>query len=269
MFPRTIPTHATSLAGSVNSQRTNRMIKGRVLMPLCQTRVPKFLSLYLGLFLLASIPAVSQSTLGIDLGQTKDKFGSLSSNSALIAILDGRFTILHGNGKEGAPNVVIGGEVRYPEDTSTHARELAAFGGPEFQFGNFTVGFHGQVRKIYVPSSQVDSLTFVRNNMLLLELPAIAEYRFGPAHHAFVRAEGIWEFNPHYSKSSNGTATFPNPKLDHGYTIRGSAGYNFHRWYLKATYESRYFKFSQNGVNPEGLDNWRSDQATGGIGFVF
>lgn len=240
-------------------------------MNLCHLRSPKFLFLCLALFLLASIPAVCQrSTLGVDVGQTTDKYGSLNSTSAFEAIIDGQFTILRGNGKQGSPNLVGGGEIRIPEDTSAHARELAAFAGPEFQFGNFSVGFHGQVRKIYQPTSFVDGLTFVRNNMLLLELPVVAEYRFTQSHRAFVRAEGIWEFNPRYSNSSNGIATYSNPKLDHGYSIRGSVGYQFpQHWYLKATYETRYFKFNQNGVNPEGLDNWRSDLITGGVGFVF
>ncbi len=238
-------------------------------MNLCHSRIPRLLAFYLGLILLASIPAVSQSTLGVDVGQTTDKYGSLNSTSALEAILDGRFTILHGSGKEGAPNLVVGGEIRYPEDTSAHPRELAAFGGPEFQFTNFTIGFHGQIRKIYQPSSEVDGLTFVRNNLLFFELPVVAQYKFGPGHRAFIRAEGIWGFNPRYSKTNNGTATFINPKLDHGYTIRGSVGYNLQHWYVKASYETRYFKFAQNGGNPEGLDNWRSDQITGGVGFIF
>ncbi len=240
-------------------------------MNLCHSRIPRLLAFYLGLILLASIPAVCQSTLGVDVGQTADKYGSLNSTSAFVAMLDGRFTILHGNGKEGAPNLVIGGEIRYPEDTSAHARELAVFGGPEFQFGNFSIGFHGQVRKIYQPSSEVDGLTFIRNNLLLLELPVVAQYKFGPGHGVFIRAEGISEFNPRYSKSNNGIAAFPNPKLDHGYSFRGTIGYNLpvQHWYIKASYETRYFKFAQNGGNPDGLDNWRSDQITGGVGFIF
>jgi len=239
-------------------------------MNLCHFRVPKSPILFLALILLASLPALSQrGTLGIDVGQTTDRFGSLSSASAVEGILNGKFTVLQGSGKQGDPSLVAGGEFRFPEDTSTHARELAGFVGPEFHFGNLMLGFHGQARKIYLPTSQVNGFTFVRNNQLFLELPAVAEYKFGQDRRAFVRAEGIWEFNPRYSNTNNGTSAFPNPHLDHGYSLRGTAGYNFPHWYLRASYESRYFKYGQHIGNPEGLDNWRSDLISGGIGFVF
>jgi len=61
----------------------------------------------------------------------------------------------------------------------------------------------------------------------------------------------------------------PNPKFDHGYFVRGSLGYNFGKWYAKATYETRYFKFADNQNNPSGLYNWRTNLITGGLGFVF
>ena len=61
----------------------------------------------------------------------------------------------------------------------------------------------------------------------------------------------------------------PHPNLDHGYFVRGSAGYNFGKWYAKATYENRYFRFLNNQNNPNGLYNWRSNLISGGVGFVF
>jgi hypothetical protein len=238
-------------------------------MNLCHRRNSKFLVFFLGLFLF-SIPAFCQrATLGVDVGQTTDKYGSLSSTSALEGIINGQVTILPGSGKQGEPSIVAGGEVRVPENSNEHPREFAVFGGPEFHFGNFVLGLHAQVRKIYQPSSEVGSLFFIRNNMLMLELPVVAQYKFGASHRAFIRAEGISEFNPRYRNSSNGTETFANPKLDHGYSLRGSLGYDFPRWYLKASYETRYFKFSPNFGNPDGLDNWRSDLVTGGVGFVW
>lgn len=239
-------------------------------MNLCHLRSPKFLLISIGLFLFFSIPALCQrATLGVELGQTTDKYGSLPSSNALEAIIDGQLTVLRGSGKQGEPNLVSGGEIRVPDDTSAHPIELAFYVGPEFHFGNFMVGFHGQVRKVYQPTSEVDGQFFVRDNMLLFELPVVAEYKFLQSRRAFIRAEGISEFNPRYSKSSNGTIAYPNPKLDHGYSLRGTIGYNFSRFYVKASYETRYFKFNPTGGNLTGLNNWRSDLVTGGVGFIW
>ena len=97
----------------------------------------------------------------------------------------------------GDPNIVVGGEAQLPVDTSTHAPEFAGFVGPEFNIGkHFILGFHAQVRKIYPPTSDVNGLFFPRYKMLLLEIPAVAEYHFGSSGHAFIRAQVSPEFAP-------------------------------------------------------------------------
>jgi hypothetical protein len=221
------------------------------------------------LFLIAASPAYCQrSTFGIDVGQTSDKFGGLNRVSGLEADIEGQVTVLHSNPKKGGPGIVVGGEIRLPTDTANHAKEFAIFGGPHFQAHNFSFGFDAQVRKIYLPTANVNNQFFVRDKMELLELPLFVRYSFGSAQRAFIQVQGAPEFTPRF-RSNGSTVQLPNPNFDHGYFIRGSAGYIFGKWYAKATYETRYFKFLSNPNNPLNLYNWRSDLITGGVGFVF
>ncbi|MGA2101743.1 MAG: hypothetical protein ABSG34_11600 [Candidatus Sulfotelmatobacter sp.] len=221
------------------------------------------------LFLLAAVPAYCQrGTFGVDVGQTSDKFGALSSVSGLEAEIEGQFTVLQSNLKTGRPAIVAGGEIRLPTDTQNHAKEFAVFGGPNFQFHDLSIGVDAQIRKIYLPPANVDNQVFVRDKMELLEIPVVLKYKFGSSKRAFVQAEGAPEFSPHY-RSAGSLAPLPHPNLDHGYFVRGSAGYNFGKWYAKATYENRYFRFLNNQNNPNGLYNWRSNLISGGVGFVF
>jgi hypothetical protein len=224
------------------------------------------------LFLLAAIPAYCQrGTIGLDVGQTSDRFGGAARVSDLEADLEGQVSVLRGGGKNNLPSLVAGGEARFPANTQKHATEYALFAGPAFHFGShFSAGFHAQVRKIDLPPSIMNGQVFNRLNMELLELPFVAEYKFGSApRHAFLEAQIAPEFSPHYKTAAAGPPPVPKPQFDHGYTIRGSAGYVFGRWYAKATYETRYFKFTQSIGNPNELYNWRTNRVTGAVGFVF
>jgi hypothetical protein len=221
------------------------------------------------LLLLAAVPAYCQrSTFGIDVGQTSDKFGAFPSVSGLEADIEGQLTIRHPNPKKGGPSIVAGGEIRLPTDTGNHAKEFAVYGGALFQVHNLSFGADAQVRKIILPVAFADNQYFVRDTMELLELPLVLKYTFGPSKKAFVQAQGAPEFGPRFHKPA-GSLGLPNPNLDHGYFIRGSAGYDFGKWYAKATYETRYFKFNENPNNPTNLYNWRTNLITGGIGMVF
>jgi hypothetical protein len=51
--------------------------------------------------------------------------------------------------------------------------------------------------------------------------------------------------------------------------VRGTVGYVLGRWYVKASYENRYFKFAPNQNNPNGLYNWHSNLISGGVGVAF
>jgi len=219
-------------------------------------------------FVLASVPAYCQrGTFGIDIGQTSDKFDSLSSVSGLEFGIDGQLTVLHSNAKQSRPSIVAGGEIRLPSDTANHAREYALFGGPRFKARDLSIGFNVQVRKIILPTSVVNNQFFARDDMELLELPLVLRYNFLSNKHAWIEVQGAPEFSPRFlSHSSN---TLPNPHLDHGYFVRGSVGYTFGMWYAKATYENRYFKFVPDQGNPNGLYNWKSNLISGGVGFSF
>lgn len=229
------------------------------------------LVLILFLFLLAVSSAHAQrAAVGIDVGETKDKFGGLTSDTAAFGAVSGDFIIIQGKNKEQTPSIVAGGEIRFPADTSSHTTEFAVYGGPMFHFGqHFSAGFHAQVRKILMPSSTLNGQVFARYNMELLELPGVLEYKFSTSpKHAYLQAQVSPEFTPKYKAPNSGTG-YPHPILEHGYYIRGTAGYVFGKWYARATYQTRYFRFSPTIGNPSGLANWRSDSVTGGVGVVF
>ena len=150
------------------------------------TRCQKVLTRF-SLILLAVVPAYCQrGTLGLDIGQTSDKFSNLSSVNGLEFGVDGRVIVLKENPKSGRPAIAAGGEIRFPTDTGNHAREYGIFGGPEFKVRNLTIGFHVQVRKVTMPNSTVDNQVFARDSMRLLELPLVIKYNFGPGKKAFI-----------------------------------------------------------------------------------
>ena len=221
------------------------------------------------LMVLAAVPAYCQrGTFGIDVGQTSDKFGALPSMNGVVAGIDGEIAILKASQKEGGASIVAGGEIRVPSDTSNHAKEYAIFAGPGFRYHDLTIEVHAQIRKIYLPTANVDNQFFVRYKMELLEIPLVLRYKFGPEKRLFIEAQGAPEFTPRW-RSNGSLAPLPNPNFDHGYFVRGGVGYTFGKWYAKASYENRYFKFLANPNNPNGLYNWRSNVISGGVGFVF
>ena len=221
------------------------------------------------LMVLAAVPAYCQrGTFGIDVGQTSDKFSALPNMNAVVAGIDGEIAILKANQKEGGASIVAGGEIRVPSDTSNHAKEYAIFAGPGFRYRDLTIEVHAQIRKIYLPTANVDNQFFVRYKMELLEIPLVLRYKFGPEKRLFIEAQGAPEFTPRW-RSNGSLAPLPNPNFDHGYFVRGGVGYTFGKWYAKASYENRYFKFLANPNNPNGLYNWRTNVISGGVGFVF
>jgi len=246
-------------------------------MKLCKTLVVKTMMVRVCLIFLAAVAAYGQGqrgNLGIDLGQTSDRFGGLSRTTSAVGDVYGQLVVKQGKQKDGSPSIVAGGEVRFPVDTKNHANEVSLFGGLMFRFKpSFSAGFHVQVHKLYVPPSIVDNQTFNRNNFELLEVPLVLEYKFGPGKHTFVQAQGAPEFRPRfragYGASYAGATPLPNPAFDHAYFVRGSLGYLFGKWYAKGTYETRYFKFTPGPGNPSNFYNWRTDMVTGGVGLVF
>ena len=230
----------------------------------------------LAIILLAGIPAYGQQQLqprvsfGLNVGETSDKFGGLSADNGLEGSVDGEVSVLRGGGKGNWPSIVAGGEVVFPTNTQNHADEYGVYGGPIFRFGSkFSAGFHVQVHKILVPPSTLNGVTFNRLDMKLLETPLVLQYKFSTApRHAFIQAQIAPEFTPHF-KATVANYPLPNPAFDHGYFIRGVVGYSFGKWYAKATYENRYFKFEPTLGNPNQIYNWRTDAVTGGVGVVF
>lgn len=242
-------------------------------MKLCKMQIAACLFL-LALFLF-TLPAYAQDPqgrghLGIDVGEVSDRFGNLTRYTDPAGDVNGEVVVLRSTSKENWPDVIAGGDIRFDSNTNNHATEFAFYGGLQFHAtSSFAVGFHVQLHKIYTPVSTIDNQTFNRYNLELLELPLFGEYKFGPGKKVFIRAEGAPEFRPRFKISSKGTPALPNPDFDHGYFLRGSLGYNFGKWYLRGGYETRYFKFTNNLGNPGGLNNWRTDLVTGGVGLSF
>ena len=228
------------------------------------------IAFFLFLFLLATVPAYCQrGTLDLNVGQTSDRFGSLAPVTSVVFDLNGELTVIMPSAKTGRPSVVAGGEVRAPVDTSNHSKEYAVYGGVAWAIHNLSIGVNGEVRKILIPPATVDNQILNRYNMNLLELPLVIKYRFGNGKRAFVEVQGWPEFTPHYKTSA--PVQTPKPNFDHGYTLRGTVGCNFGKWwYVQGTYESRYLSFNNNnGGNPSGLYNWKSNMITGGAGVRF
>ena len=225
------------------------------------------------LIFLATIPAYGQGqhgNLGIDFGQTSDKFGALSRSNAAVGDINGLVVVRQGKEKTGSPSIVVGGDVRFPSDTRNHANEFALFGGVMFRFNkSFSAGLRAQVHKLLLPPSTIEGEVFNRNNMELIEFPLVLEYKFGPDKHFFVQAQGAPEFRPRWRSPASGPTPLPDPGFDHAYFVRGSLGYNFGKWYVRGTYETRYFKFATGPGNPSNLYNWNTNMATAGVGLAF
>jgi hypothetical protein len=222
------------------------------------------------LFFLAVVPAFGQrGYFGVDIGESSDKFDSQPQETGLIFDIEGQLAVFKGNPKTGRPAIVAGGEILQPSNTADHAKEYAFFGGPAFPYHNFVFSLHVQLRQLDLPVAFIDNQYFARDRFRVLETPPVIRYNFASGKRAFVEVMGAPEFTPHYHNSSLNLAPLPNPGFDHGYFIRGNVGYNFGRWYAQATYQTRYFKFVNNQNNPNGLYNWRTDLATGGVGVVF
>jgi hypothetical protein len=238
-------------------------------MKLCKAAIVR---IGLGLlFLLATLPAYSQrGTLDLNVGQVSDQFGSQPKVTSALLDLNGELTVIKPSAKNGGPSIVAGGEVRVPTDSTNHGKEFAVFGGVLFGSHNLSIGVNAQVRKILMPTAFVNGQVLNRDNLELLQLPLVIKYKFGPGSRAFFEAQGEPEFTPHYKVSPLAKVILPNPSFDHGYTIRGSVGYAFGRlWYVKGTYETRYFKFAAGQGNPTSLYNWKSNLITGGVGVTF
>jgi hypothetical protein len=223
------------------------------------------------LFLVAAVPAYCQrGSIDLNGGESSDKFDSLSTVSGPILDVNGEIAVKQPSAKNGGPSIVIGGEVRVPSDDQNHAKEFAAFGGVAFQVTpNFSIGVHAQVRKIDLPAASVDNQILVRGNLELVQIPIVLKYKFGPDKRFFVHAQGEPEFTPRYRAPKSVLISLPGPNFDHAYTIRGSLGYNFGKFYAQGTYENRYFKFVHNPNNPSNLYNWKSNMITGGVGVSF
>lgn len=223
------------------------------------------------LFLLATVPGYGQrGTLDLNAGETSDKFAALPTLNSAVIDINGEVAVKKPSAKIGGPSIVAGGEIRFPSDSTNHAKEFAAFGGLAFQVtSNFSIAVHGQVRKIDLPVATINNQIVVRDNLELLQIPIVLKYNFGPEKRVFVHAQGEPELTPRYRASKATLISLPHPNFDYGYTIRGSVGYNFGQWYVQGTYQTSYFKFIQNGGNPSNLYNWKSNMITAGVGVNF
>jgi hypothetical protein len=222
---------------------------------------------------LAALPASAQRVnIGADVGETADRFGGQPRVTGAVGAIDGEAIVWKSADREHGADIVAGGELRWPEDASNHASEQSIYGGFAFHFGpRLTAGIHLQLHRLVLPPTfgGYPVMVFNRDRMEVLEPNGFVQYKFGPSNRYFIRAEATPEFSPRFHPSPSGAPPFLHPNLDHGYAIRGVLGYNFGKWYVKGTYQTRYFRFETNFNNPDEVYNWRSDFVTGGVGFNF
>ena len=88
-------------------------------------------------------------------------------------------------------------------------------------------------QNLYSPPPSSDNQILNRDRIELLQIPLVLKYKFGPAKRAFISAQGEPEFTPHYKTISSASVSLPDPGFDHGYTLRGTVGYNFGKWYVQ------------------------------------
>lgn len=225
------------------------------------------------IFLLVTVPGFAQrGSFDVNAGEAQDKFDTLGNANSVVLDINGEVTVKKPSAKHGGPSIVAGGEIRVPGDTNNHSKEYAVYGGLAFQArSDLSFGFDAQIRKIYLPSANVDNQFFVRGIFEFLEIPLVVKYNFGPDHRAFIHLKGAPEFTPRFhAPSSTLTAvSLPGPNFDHAYFVRGSLGYTFGKLYVQGTYETRFFKFERNPNNPSNLYNWKSNMITAGVGVNF
>jgi hypothetical protein len=217
-------------------------------------------------------PPVQRGYIEFSAGETSDTFGGLATVHGFVGDINGQMAVYQSPDQAHGTNILVGGDIRFPTDTQNHGTEFAVIVGPDFHFGSrLTVGFRGSVRKILVPPSQVNGVAFNRSNMSLLELPVVVKYKFGASRRPFIELQANPEFSPRFvSSASQHQNPGPTPNLDHGYSAQGSFGYSFGKWYVKGTYQTRYFKFNSGDIgNPNGLYNWRTNVILGGVGLNF
>ncbi len=227
--------------------------------------------------LLATIPARAQRvSVAANVGETTDRFGGQPRVTGADGAIDGEVIIYKSPNREHGADIVAGGELRWPQDASNHASEQSVYGGFAFHFGaHLSAGIHIQIHRLVPPPSFAvgpvtdGGVVFNRDHMEMLETNGFIQYKFGPANRAFARIEGTPEFSPRFHPSPSGAPPFLNPNLDHGYALRGVVGYSFGKWFVKGTYQTRYFRFQTNANNPDEVYNWRSDFVTGGVGISF
>jgi hypothetical protein len=220
---------------------------------------------------LAAVPAYCQrGTLDLNAGETSDRFAALPIVNSAVIDINGDVTVKKPSAKVGGPSIVAGGEVRFPSDTTNNPKQFAVFGGFAFQAtSHFSIAVHAQVRKIDLPVATINNQIFVRDNLELLQIPIVLKYNFGPDKRVFVHVQGEPEFTPRYQTAKETLVSLPHPNFDHGYTLRGSVGYSFGKWYAQGTYETSYFRFVENTGNPSNLYNWKSNMITAGVGVNF
>ncbi|HTW59666.1 MAG TPA: hypothetical protein VMD99_16175 [Terriglobales bacterium] len=227
--------------------------------------------------ILSAVPVHAQrATISANVGETSDRFGGQARETGAVGAVDGEVVAFQSSDRNHGADIVAGGELRWPEDASNHASEQSIYGGFAFHFGqHLTAGVHLQIHRLVPPPSYAagpvtdGGVVFNRDHMEVFETPGFIQYKFGPSNHIFARVEGTPEFSPRFHPSPSGAEPFDHPNLDHGYAIRGIVGYNFGKWFVKGTYQTRYFRFETNANNPDDVYNWRSDFVTGGVGFNF
>ena len=190
------------------------------------------------------VPAYGQrGTLDIDAGEVTDKFGAQPQVTAADFGLNGQVTLIQAT-KDGGPSIVAGGELRVPPTPPPMPASTpsSAVRSSPWQF------FHRRQRPGPQDSS-CPTLTWMEPSWTATtwncsNSPSSSDTNSVPTSALSSRPTASPNSLPTTNRLPCQPVGVPHPNFDYGYTVRGSVGYNFGKWYVKGTYETRYFKFA-------------------------
>ena len=235
-------------------------------------------------FALFSTGAYAQRmALSAELGHETTQFGNPDNSSFTYAKRSSEFIqfgpqlMLFGNSDRlGGWNLTLGGDLRFPFDTSDATGNPMEFAGNVMvnqRVGSMAFGAGFEMRDILLPSEP----NFIRPNQIMFGMPVMFKYTFGSGHRAYAQAGGtLWMAN--YSQNvvsafgqtvalQNGTISMGNCFTQTCGDLKLTGGYVFGHTALKGSYlyRSNHFSITGNpGVDPAIMD-FRQNEISGGI----
>lgn len=245
-----------------------------------------FAQMSAALLLLFAATAYGQLVVTADVGQQKTTYGSSYDTAYMGHTTDvGAMTFAMGGALFGHSqrlhglNFYVGGDLTVPFSNDAAKGGSLIVGGlgqANYRFRSFTIGSGLDLHSYTFASDSTGGAS--RPNQLLVSVPVVAKYSFGPAGRAFVQGGGaitVTSIASNVVTDSLGNSTVVSTaKLDLSPShtsgdIRASAGYMFGRLGLRASYINRdaYFNASSNPTAYKSFYDFHQNSFTGGLIF--